>query len=160
MVFAVAFTGWSLVVRYSGTLAILVVAVGIAALVFASTTSSPPQATGHEAGSTPATPHTAERWLWNIVAAAVPLLAGPVFYWWLQVSPRTWIDQACGLPGWLPLTFIPFLAIPGVTAWIRTRTIGRSREAAAAAVVIAATVTVAGCILAFLMWFGVNQCGE
>lgn len=159
-VFAGAFTGWSVVVRYSVTVAILVVGVGIAALIFAGTTSSPPQATGHEPASTPSTPHRAERWLWNLVAAALPLLAGPIFYWWLKVSPKTWIDQACGLPGWLPLTFIPFLAVPGVTAWIRTRTVGRSREAAAAAVVVAATVTVAGCILAFLMWFGVNQCGE
>lgn len=159
-VFGLGFTAWSAAVRYSVPVAILILATGIGSLVFASTRPSPPKVTADEMTSTPSAPPRGERWLWNVVATALPLLSGPVFYWWLKVSPKTWIDPACGLPGWLPLTFIPFLAVPGITAWTRTRTIGKSREAATAAVVVAATVTVGGCILAFLIWFGVQQCGE
>jgi hypothetical protein len=159
--FGVAFAGWSAVVRYSVIVALLVLAIGGAALVFASSPPSPSTpASDAEKGGTVSAAGALARWLWNTATAALPLCSGLSFYWWLKVSPKTWIDGPCGLPGWLPVTFIPFVAIPGVTAWLRTRTIGRTREGAAAAVVAATAVTIGVCVLAFLVWFGINKCGE
>lgn len=157
-VFAVAFAAWSSVVRYSVIVAALVFATGVAALAFASTSPAVPEAPSAEDTSKSSTPRG--RTLTWIIVLTLPLLSGFSFYWWLRWSPKTWIDPACGLPDWLLLTFIPFVATPGLVGWIRTRTAGRSREAAAAVVVGATAVTIAACILAFLIWFGLNKCGE
>jgi hypothetical protein len=55
---------------------------------------------------------------------------------------------------------ILFVGVPGLTAAIKSQKTGRSREAAAAAVVVAVAVTVGLGLVAFLAWFGANQCGE
>jgi hypothetical protein len=160
-VFVIAFLGWSSVVRYSVIIVFIAVGTGIAAMWFASTPPAPSPAARPERPATQHANRGASRpWLWNSLSALVPFLAGPLFYWWLRASPKSWIDPTCGLASWLPLTFIPFIAIPGFSAWIRSRALGKSREAAAAAVVAAAAVTIGGCLLAFLVWFGANKCGE
>lgn len=159
-IFAVAFAGWSAVVRYSAVFALVALTVGMAALWLAST--SPPPSTGEagEGGAMASTKPRTARWMWNSVVTALPFLSGLLFYWWLKISPKTWIDPTCGLAGWVPVTVIPFIAIPAFTAWNRTRMLGKSREAAVAAVVVTAAVTIGLGILAFLVWFGMNQCGE
>jgi hypothetical protein len=157
--FAVAFAGWSSVVRYSIIVAGLVLSVGIGALVFASSTPAGPEATHAEPNS--ASSHASARLRsWRIAGVALPVVSGVGFYWWLELSPKSAIDPKCGLSGWILLTVIPFLAIPGGTAWMRTRTLGKSREAATAATVASVAVTIGVGILAFLVWFGANQCGE
>ena len=159
-VFAVAFAGWSAVVRYSAIFALVALAVGMAALWLASTSPPSSRAEAGESRSMASAKPRAARWMWNSVVMALPFLSGLLFYWWLKISPKTWIDPTCGLAGWLPLTVIPFIAIPAFTAWNRTRMLGKSKEAAVAAVVVTAAVTIGVGILAFLVWFGMNQCGE
>ena len=158
-VFVIAFLGWSAVVRYSMVIVFIAVAAGSVSLWFA---SIPPELSPAALAETSATHHGSRGASggWSSVSRLVPFLAGPLFYWWLKLSPKSWADPACGLAHWLPFTFIPFLAIPGLTAWIRTRSLGKNREAAAAAVVVAAGVTIGVCVLAFLVWFGANRCGE
>lgn len=157
--FAIAFAGWSSTVRYSIIVAGLVLSVGTGTLVFASITPAGPQATLAEANSerSPAPPHLRR---WSIAAITLPVVSGIGFYYWLEWSPKSGLDSKCGLSDWILLSVIPFLAIPGGTAWMRTRTLGKSREAAAAATVAAVAVTIGIGILAFLAWFGANQCGE
>ncbi len=158
--FGVAFAAWSLVVRYPTLFALVVLATGIAALALA---SRPPETTGASDGAgrtaSPALPAPA-RWSWGTITAALPLLSGFAFYWWLELSPKSWADPACGLPGWLPFTVLPFVAVPAISAWTQTRALGKSREAAVAAIVLVSAVTIGAAIVAFLCWFGVNRCGE
>jgi hypothetical protein len=154
-VFAVAFAAWSSVVRYSAIVALVVLAVGVAALVLASRPTS----------LAPSRPHVSlrtscARWLSGVAVAALPFLSGYAFYWWLVISPKSWVDPGCGLPRWLPLTFIPFLAVPATAAWLRVRAVGRSKEGAVALAVVATALTIGAGILAFLVWFGLNRCGE
>jgi hypothetical protein len=159
-VFAVAFAGWSAVVRYAAIVALLVLAIGMAALWFASRPAILTRASLGERTSKTSSKSRPGQWIWNSAATALPFLSGFLFYWWLKISPKIWSDPACGLQGWLPWTFIPFIAIPASTAWSRTRTLGKSREAATAAVVVTTAITMGVGILTFLVWFGMNRCGE
>jgi hypothetical protein len=156
-VFAVTFAGWSALVRYSVIAAVVVLASSVGALVFASTPPRAPAASG-TAQALNAAGARASRVLGNFVAS--PLLSGFAFYWWLRWSPKSLVDPACGLPAWVALTFVPFIVVPGIVASLGARRAGRSREAAAAIAVGVTAVTVSVCFVAFLMWFGLNRCGE
>ena len=88
------------------------------------------------------------------------MLSAGAFYWWLEWSPKSWIDRTCGAPNWLPITFIPFLVLPALLGALEARRRGRSAAAALVLAVGLVIITAIGCFVAFLYWFGVHKCGE
>ena len=91
---------------------------------------------------------------------ASPLLTGVAFYAWLQLSPKSWIDPACGLQAWALIASTPLMGAgalaPGFYA--HGRRAGSLTIAATTAAAI--LLTLAACLVAFLLWFGQHMCGE
>jgi hypothetical protein len=155
--FAVAFAAWSATVRYSPIIAVLGLFTGSIALWWAATMPADEQPTQLDA---PPVARLA-RWARLRVLASVGLvlMSGPVFYAWLRWGPKSWVDPACGASLVLP-AFIMSVAIPALAVGFTSRAAGRRTEAVAAAAVITILVAAAICVVAFLLWFGQNNCGE
>ena len=91
---------------------------------------------------------------------ASPLALGFVFFWWLEWSPKSWADRACGPSEYALIAFLPFFALPALAAGIWSRRSGKSAAATAGLVIGAVLLTSFACVLGFLVWFGKHKCGE
>jgi hypothetical protein len=156
-VFVSAFAGWSSAVRYSPIVAVVGLLAGGAALWWAATVpaddalSLPPQSPQES---------QARRDLLNAVSRVVlPCVSGLVFYAYLRWGPKSWVDRACGAELVLP-AFILAVGASGLGVWVASRVAGKRAEAVAAAIVITALLAGVICVVAFLLWFGQNHCGE
>jgi hypothetical protein len=155
--FAVAFAAWSSAVRYSPIIAALGLLTGGAALWWAATMSVDDRPSPVEPPLTSPLARAAS--LRAFARVVLPFLSGVLFYAWLRWGPKSSIDPACGTS--LPLlAFIVSVGIPALTVGFNSRAAGRSSEAGAAAAVITALLAAAICVVAFLIWFGQNNCGE
>jgi hypothetical protein len=96
----------------------------------------------------------------NVLAAALPLLGPFAYFWWLELSPKTWADPQCGMQGYVLMTAPVFFVVPSAVAAIRARRAGKVAGVAAALAVSAFLISAAGCVFAFFVWFGIHKCGE
>ena len=155
--FALAFAAWSAAVRYSPIVAAIGLLTGGVALWWAGTMpvdEGPPQVE-----SPLAEPRARREWLSIFARVGLPILSGPVFYAWLRWGPKSWVDPACGASLVIP-AFIVSIGIPALGVGFTSRAAGRRTEAVAAAAVITTLIAAAICVVAFLIWFGQNNCGE
>jgi hypothetical protein len=100
------------------------------------------------------------RTILNALIAVLPLVSGSAFFWWLEWSPKTWIDPACGISRSLLPTFVPFFAIPPLITGVRARRSGQGWGTTTTLFVGTLLLTGFCCVLAFLVWFGKHKCGE
>ena len=155
--FALAFAAWSAAVRYSPVIAAIGLLTGGVALWWAGTMpvdEGPPQIE-----SPLAAPPARRAWLRIFACVGLSISSGPVFYAWLRWGPKSWVDPACGASLVIP-AFIVSVGLPAVVVGFTSRAAGRRTEAVAAAVVITTLIAAATCVVAFLIWFGQNNCGE
>lgn len=150
-VFAAGLAGWSSAVRYSPIIALIGLVTGNAALWWAARTPADHAPTVAEEPRT--------RLLRALPPIVLPCLSGCLFYAYLRWGPKSWADPACGASLAIP-AFLGAVGGSGLVVWVTSRAAGKRTEAVAAAAVIAALLAAGICVVAFLLWFGQNHCGE
>jgi hypothetical protein len=153
---AVAFAVWSLAVRYSPIIAAIGLLTGGAALWWAATMPVDDRPTQLEAPlGSPRAPGAPLRAFAPVVLA---LLSGALYYAWLRWGPKGSVySDPCGPSLPLP-AFIVSIGLAALAVGFTSRAAGRRTEAVAAAAVITALLAAAVCVVAFLIWFGQNNC--
>jgi uncharacterized membrane protein YdcZ (DUF606 family) len=106
------------------------------------------------------TPRSARGLMLGGLASILPFFSGVVFYAWLELSPKSWIDPQCGLEPSTWLVFIPCLLGPPLISAITARSQNRGLPATTALVIFVLLLTAGACVVAFLCWFGKHMCGE
>jgi hypothetical protein len=150
-VFGVGLAGWSAAVRYSPFIAAIGLLAGSVALWWAATMP---------ADHAPALVEKPRTLLLRALPPVVmPCMSGFLFYAYLKWGPTSWADPGCGASLVIPV-FFGAVGVSALAVWRTSRAAGRRTEAVAATAVIAALLAAGICVVAFLLWFGQNHCGE
>jgi hypothetical protein len=96
----------------------------------------------------------------TLFSLASPLLTGVAFYAWLQWSPKSWIDPACGLQTWALIASTPVIGAGAVTPGFYAHGRQAGSLTIVATTVVTTVLTLGACLIAFLLWFGQHMCGE
>ena len=95
-----------------------------------------------------------------LLAVTSPLLTGAGFYAWLQCSPKSWADPACGFQRWELIASMPLIAAGALLPAAYAVRRGAAPRTIAATFVATVILTLGACFVAFLLWFGRHLCGE
>ncbi|HEY1776806.1 MAG TPA: hypothetical protein VGG41_11660 [Solirubrobacteraceae bacterium] len=152
-----AFAFWSFVVRYSPIIAIFGGVAAVTALRWAATVASAEQEAGLDHHRS--TVEIGKARLLLPVRVLLPILSGLIFYASLRWGPKSWGDLQCGATLGIP-AFVAAVALSAAGGGLASRIAGRRTEAVVAAALLTGLVAAGICVVAFLLWFGQNHCGE
>jgi hypothetical protein len=154
--FLAAFAFWSFVVRYSPIIAVIGVLVSAFGFRWAATV--PPGEQNTRLDRHPGTLQGGTS-LVLPVRVLLPIVSGLIFYACLRWGPKSSADPQCGAALGIP-AFVAAIGLSAVGGGLTSRIAGRRTEAVVAATLLTGLLAAAICVVAFLLWFGQNHCGE